>query len=148
MAAQAAAEMSERTVHVVEVTEMQAGLAILVGADVDRPAIENAEQMRALLGGVRTGSVARAARSDPEGRFIEGDAVGYVANDLVAWGEPAATLGAVVEALSGDAELISIFSAADAPLDGEQIEELVGETVELEMHAGGQPSRWWLLSAE
>ena len=148
MAAQAAAEMSERSVHVVEVTEMQAGLAILVGADADRPAIENAEQMRELLDGVRTGSVARAARSDPEGRFVEGDAVGYVANDLVAWGEPAATLGAVVEALSGDAELISIFSAADAPLDGEQVAALVGESVELEMHTGGQPSRWWLLSAE
>ena len=100
MAAQAAAEMSERVVHVAQSSEMQAGLAALVALRPDRSAVENAAEIDLLLAGVRTGSVARAARADAEGRFDQGDAVGYVAEELVAWGEPDATLRAVVEALA------------------------------------------------
>lgn len=43
---------------------------------------------RAALAHVRTGTVARAARDDGEGRFTVGDAVGFVDDAIVAWGEP------------------------------------------------------------
>jgi len=41
---------------------------------------------------VRTGAVTHAARDDAEGRFRRGDAVGFVDEQLVAWGEPGETL--------------------------------------------------------
>ena len=48
---------------------------------------------------VRTGAVTGAARDDAEerpARFHRGDAVGFVDEQLVAWGEPAETLEAVL----------------------------------------------------
>ena len=148
MAAQAAAEMSERVVHVAQSSEMQAGLAALVALRPDRSAVENAAEIDLLLAGVRTGSVARAARADAEGRFDQGDAVGYVAEELVAWGEPDATLRAVIEALAEGSELLTVIAGEGAPLDAASVGALIPETLELEHHQGGQPSRWWLLSAE
>jgi dihydroxyacetone kinase-like predicted kinase len=148
MAAQAASEMSERVVHVAQSSEMQAGLAAIVALRPDRSAVENAAAIDGLLAGVRTGSVARAARADAEGRFDQGDAVGYVAEELVAWGEPEATLRAVIEALAEGSELLTVIAGEGAPLDAASVGALIPETLELEHHQGGQPSRWWLLSAE
>ncbi len=148
MAAQAAAEMSERVVHVAQSSEMQAGLAALVGARPERSAAENATEIDRLLEGVRCGSVARAARDDGEGRFAAGDAVGYVGEQLIAWGEPGATLSAVAAALADGTELLTVIAGAGAPIDFAGVAALMPKTLELEFHEGGQPSRWWLLSAE
>ena len=148
MAAQAAAEMSERTVHVAQSSEMQAGLAALVASRPERSAAENAAEIDALLVHVRSGSVARAARADGEGRFAEGDAVGYVGEELVAWGEPEATLGAVIEALAQGSELLTVIAGVGAPIDQAGVRSLAPAALELEQHEGGQLSRWWLLSAE
>ena len=148
MAAQAAAEMSERVVHVAQSSEMQAGLAALVAANPERSAADNAAEIEQLLESVRTGSVARAARPDGEGRFAEGEAVGYVGEELVAWGEPDATLRSVVELLAQDSELLTVIAGIGAPIDEAGVKALIPQSVELEHHQGGQPSRWWLLSAE
>ena len=148
MAAQAAAEMSERTVHVAQSSEMQVGLAALVASRPERSAAENAAEIDALLVHVRSGSVARAARADGEGRFAEGDAVGYVGEELVAWGEPEATLGAVIEALAQGSELLTVIAGVGAPIDQAGVRSLAPAALELEQHEGGQLSRWWLLSAE
>jgi DAK2 domain fusion protein YloV len=148
MAAQAAAEMSEKVVHVVPSAEQQAGLVAAVALTAGRSASENAEAMQAALRELRTGQVAPAARDDAQGRFGVGDAVGYVGDELVAWGAPADTLGAVLEGIAADAELVTVISGDDAPLDAGEIEALAPDGIELELAEGGQPSRWWLLSAE
>lgn len=148
MSAQAAAEMSDKVVRVVPSAEQQAGLVAAVALTADRDAAANADAMLDALRGVSTGQVAPAARKDAQGRFEIGDAVGYVGGELVAWGDPAETLRAVISGLSGDAELVTVISGEGAPLDGSQIESLRPAGVELEIVYGGQPSRWWLLSAE
>lgn len=148
MAAQAAAEMSERVVRVAQSSEMQAGLAALVAARPEMSAEENAAAINQLLEGVRSGSVARAARADGEGRFEQGEAVGYVGDELVAWGRPDETLSAVIEELAGGSELLTVIAGAGAPIDQAGVQALIPSTLELEHHQGGQPSRWWLLSAE
>ncbi|MFM8762073.1 MAG: hypothetical protein ACKOFC_02215, partial [Solirubrobacterales bacterium] len=148
MAAQAAAEMSGREVRVVESTEPQAGLSAVLAFLPDAGAPENAAAMACALEAVRTGSVAPAARDDVEGRFSVGEAVGYVGDELVAWGEPRETLAEVVVRLADGAELLTVLSASDAPLGDGEVEDLAPDGIELEMRHGGQPSRWWLLSAE
>ncbi len=148
MAAQAAAEMSEKAVRVVSSSEQQAGLAAALALFPDRGAAENAELMEDALADVRTGAVAPAARADAQGRFAVGDAVGYVGDELVAWGEPAQTLRAVLEQLTQDAELVTVIHGDGAPLGEDEIVALAPGGVELEFGQGGQPSRWWLLSAE
>jgi dihydroxyacetone kinase-like predicted kinase len=148
MAAERAAELSDKVVRVVPSRSQQAGLSAAFALSADRSADENAAAMEATLEAVRTGGVAPAARQDPDGRFAIGDAVGYVGEELVAWGEPAATLETVLGRLSVDAELVTCIEGQGAPLDGDAVAALAPAGVELELEDGGQPSWWWLLAAE
>jgi fatty acid kinase len=148
MAAERAAELSEKTVVVVPTRSPQAGLAVAVSLDPARRAVENAEAMHDGLDHVRTGAVAPAARDDTQGRFRVGEAVGFVEDEIVAWGAPRETLAEVLDRLGRDAELITCLRGADVPLDDAAVHALVGDGAELELSEGGQPSYWWLLSAE
>jgi uncharacterized protein len=148
MAAERAAELSDRMVAVVASRSPQAGLAAVVTLEPGRSAAENAAAMDATLRHVRTGAVAPAARDDAQGRFHAGDAVGFVQEELIAWGPAETTLRDVLEDLAQDAELITCLRGADAPLDDAAVHAMVDDSVELELSEGGQPSYWWLLSAE
>jgi hypothetical protein len=66
----------------------------------------------------------------------------------VAWGEPAATLEAVLGQLATDAELVTLIAGDEPPLDQDAVTALAPEQVELEYSYGGQPSYWWLIAAE
>ena len=148
MAAERAAELSDKTVRVVASRSQQAGLAAAVSLDPGRSADENAVAMLETLERVRTGAVAPAARDDSQGRFREGEAVGMVEERIVAWGKPREALRAVLEQLATDAQLITCLRGADAPLDDETVHALAAGEVEFELSAGGQQGYWWLLSAE
>ncbi|MHB8695175.1 MAG: DAK2 domain-containing protein [Solirubrobacteraceae bacterium] len=148
MAAERAAELSDKTVHVVISKSQQAGLAAAVSLDPQHGARENAAAMTDTLERIRTGAVAPAGRDDAKGRFHEGDAVGFVEDQLVAWGEPTATLRTVLERLADGAELLTVIRGADAPLRDDEVGALTNGAVELELSVGGQPSYWWLVSAE
>jgi len=148
MAAERAAELSEKHVRVVASTSQQAGLSAAVALRPDGDVAQTAAAMIEAMSLVRTGSVARAARDDARGRFRRGDAVGFVDEEMVAWGAPAPTLEQVLDQLAVDAEIISCIAGRDAPLDAGAVEDLRPVGVELEYRSGGQPSYWWLLAAE
>ncbi|MDO8212775.1 DAK2 domain-containing protein [Conexibacter sp. CPCC 206217] len=151
MAAERAAELSEKRVIVVRSRTQQGGLAAALVLDPARDAGLNATAMEAALARVRTGAIAAAARDDVAGRFHVGDAVGYLGDELVAWGDPAATLRGVLERLAVHAELITCISGTGAPLPDDAVIALArstGDGIELDLQPGGQPSWWWLLSAE
>jgi DAK2 domain fusion protein YloV len=148
MAAEHAAELSDKQVLVAPATSQQAGLAAAVALAPDRTVEENARTLNEALTHLRTGAVAQAARDDAQGRFARGDAVGFVADEVIAWGDPGETLRAVLTALADGAELISVLSGEDAPLEPEDVAGLVNGGVELELRHGGQPAYWWLLAAE
>jgi uncharacterized protein len=148
MAAERAAELSEKQVVVVHSRSQQTALAALVAFSPALAAADNATAIAAALGRVRSGSVAPAARDDADGRFSVGDAIGFVGEALVAWGDPEATLVHVMASLGDGSELITCIAGAGAPLTAERIEQLAPSAVELEHRDGGQPSYWWLLSAE
>lgn len=156
MAAERAAELSEKQVVVVPVTSQQAGLAAALALAPERSVEENAVALHEALAAVRTGAVAPAAREDAQGRFARGEAVGFVGDEVVAWGEPGETLRQVLATLAGaangtgPAELVSVLGGAEAPLDLEAVKRLLdgGIEAELELREGGQPAYWWLLAAE
>jgi fatty acid kinase len=150
MAAERAAELSDKQVLVVPATSQQAGLAAAVALLPERSVEENAGALHEALVRLRTGAVAPAARADPQGRFARGEAVGFLGEAVIAWGEPADTLRQVLAALAEGAELLSVIAGADAPLDGAAVTALLdGELdAELELRSGGQPAYWWLLAAE
>jgi DAK2 domain fusion protein YloV len=148
MAAERAAELSEKTVEVVETSWPQQGLCCVVEYAPGAPVELNAQRMREALAGVRTGAVAPAARDDRKGRFKAGEAVGFVDGEIVAWGEPQTALAAVLERVADGSELLSCFAGEAAPLDRQAVARLVPGDVELESHEGGQPHYWWLIAAE
>jgi len=154
MAAEHAAQLSDKEVSVAPTTSQQAGLAAAVALAPDRSVEENAQALREALTRVRTGAVAPAARDDAQGRFNRGDAVGFIADEVLAWGDPSDTLRSILQVLAagdgdlGEPELISVLAGEDAPLSLGDIEGMVNGGVELELRQGGQPAYWWLLAAE
>jgi DAK2 domain fusion protein YloV len=148
MAAERAAELSEKQVRVVGSRSQQAGLAAAVAFTPGRDADANAATLEDALAHVRTGAVAPAARDDAQGRFQAGEAVGFVDDEVISWGPPEEALRSVLERLGDGAELVTCIAGQSAPLPDGRIAALVPAGVELECSAGGQPSYWWLLSAE
>jgi DAK2 domain fusion protein YloV len=148
MAAERAAELSEKAVRVVPTRSMAAGLAAVVALDPSADARKNAAAMEEALRHVRTGGVTEAARDDTQGRFRRGDSVGFIDEELVAWGEVEETLEVVLGELGREAELLTVIEGDGAPLAGEAVAALAPDTAEVELSRGGQPAWWWLVSAE
>jgi DAK2 domain fusion protein YloV len=148
LAAERAAELSEKPARVVPTTAPQEGLTALLAFDPHGDGAANHAAVSEAAAALRLGGVAPAARDDAKGRFKAGEAVGYADGELVAWGEPDETLAATLTRLAGDAELLTCIAGDEPPLAREAVAALVPDGVELEQHEGGQPAWWWLLCAE
>ncbi len=154
MAAETAARLSDKQVLVAPTTSQQAGLLAAVALSPERPVEENARAVGEALAGVRTGAVAPAARDDARGRFKRGDAVGFVEEEVLAWGDPRETLQAILNRLAEGEdgleapELISVLAGQDAPIALAELDGMLNGGIELELRHGGQPAYWWLLAAE
>jgi dihydroxyacetone kinase-like predicted kinase len=148
MAAERACELSEKPARVVAATSQQASLLALVELDPRGSAKENAERLESALASVATGGVAPAARDDVQGRFKQGDAVGFADGEIVAYGGAGSTLGRTVQHLATGAEIVTVIAGEGAPIALEEVDMHVPDGVEIEVHEGGQPSWWWLLAAQ
>ena len=96
-------------------------------------------------------SYSRARPRNAEGvppRFHRGDAVGFVEERIVAWGEPAETLEVVLGELGREAELLTLIEGDGAPLADDAVTALAPAGVDVEFSRGDQPAYWWLIAAE
>jgi dihydroxyacetone kinase-like predicted kinase len=148
MAAERAAELSEKPARVIASHSQQAGLLAIVELDPEDGAGENADRLDAALAEIRTGAVAPAARDDTNGRFRRGDALGFVGDEVVAWGGAGTTLAATIEQLGSGAELVTVIGGLEAPIPLAEIGSHAPAEIELEVQEGGQPHYWWLLAAQ
>ncbi len=148
MAAERACELSDKPARVVPATSQQASLLALVELDPEASLEENAERLGAAIEEIAIGGVAPAARDDAQGRFKKGDAVGFVAGEIVAYGGAGSTLEKTLQRLAEEAEIATIIAGEGAPIALEEIDVHVPDGVEVETHEGGQPSWWWLLAAQ
>ena len=110
--------------------------------------VSDSERLESALEAVATGGVAPAARDDVQGRFKQGDAVGFAYGEIVAWGGAGSTLTTTIQHLAGNAEIVTVIAADGAPIPLSEIDTHVPAGVEIETHEGGQPSWWWLLAAQ
>ncbi len=148
MAAERACELSEKPARVVPALSQQASLLALVELDPAASAEENAGRLEGALAGVAIGGVAPAARDDAQGRFKQGDAVGFADGEIVAWGGTGSTLTSTIQHLAEGAEIVTVIAGEGAPIALAEIDTHVPDGVEIETHEGGQPSWWWLLAAQ
>jgi DAK2 domain fusion protein YloV len=148
MAAERACELSEKPARVVPAMSQQASLLALIELDPGASADENAERLESALAAVATGGVAPAGRDDAQGRFKQGDAVGFADGEIVAWGGAGSTLTTTIQGLAEGAEIVTVIAGDGAPIPLSEIDTHVPAGVEVETHEGGQPSWWWLLAAQ
>ena len=148
LAAERAAELSDKPARVVPTTAPQEGLMALFSFSSSLGSEANERAVRASAEALTVGGVAPAARDDASGRFTAGDAVGYAGGELVAWGDPAETLSATLAHLADGAELLTCIAGDRAPLGRDAVEARAPDGIEVEFHEGGQPAWWWLLCAE
>jgi DAK2 domain fusion protein YloV len=151
MAAEEAAGLAERPVHVVRSGSIQAGLAAMVAHDAGRAGEEDAAEMAEVADDVAVGAVTVASRA-VEGVAEEGDFLGLVGREPVVGGKELAEVAErVVEALLEEPrDVLTVLTGADAGgLDG-LLERIASRWPDLEVHAhpGGQPHYRLLLSAE
>jgi dihydroxyacetone kinase-like predicted kinase len=148
MAAQEAAKLSEKLARVIASHSQQAGLAALVEIAADEDAEANAARLQAALEEIRSGAIAPAARDDPQGRFVRGDAVGFAGEEVVAWGGAGSTLSATIQRVAEGAEIVTVIEGDSAPIPLHQLPLELPDDLDLELHHGGQPHYWWLIAAQ
>ena len=154
LSAEQAARLAAKPVEVVPTGSIPAGLAAMVAFAPDRPAEENAAEMREILEDVTTGEVTIASRDvEMNGLAVrKGAWLGLADGKAVAGGPDFEEVAAAVaeRLLSQPRGVLTLLTGADEPdLEGlrKQIEERHPD-LELEVQAGGQPHYPLLLSAE
>ena len=148
MAAEEAVRLASKTAIVAPSASQQAALAALVEFDPSDGAERNRERLRGALEAVRAGAVAPAARDDAEGRFRQGDSVGFVDGRIVAWGGAGSTLLETVTELADGAEIVTVIEGAEAPIELERLAIALPDGAELELQQGGTPNYSWLITAQ
>ena len=148
LAAEEAAKLSSKDAVVVPTVSQQGALAALVEMDPEAGATDNAARLTDVLDAIRVGGVAPAAKDDVEGRFTVGEAVGFEEEEVVAWGEPRATLDATLKRLADGAEIVTIIEGEGAPIRLDDLGVDLPDGVELELHRGGQPNWHWLIATQ
>ncbi|CAN5247999.1 DAK2 domain-containing protein [soil metagenome] len=154
LSAEQAAGMASKRVEVVPTDSIAAGLGAMVSFSPDRPAEENAADMRETLASIRTGEVTIASRDvEMNGLAVKKGAwLGLAEGKAVAGGDDFEVVAAAVaeKLLDEPRGILTLLKGADGPdLDGllKRIEERHPD-LELDVHAGGQPHYPLLLSAE
>jgi uncharacterized protein len=148
LAAEEAAKLTPKEAVVVPTVSQQGALAALVELDRDAGAGDNAERLGEVLAAIRVGGVAPAAKPDVDGRFEVGESVGFEEDQVIAWGEPAATLTATVRHLADGAEIVTVIEGEAPPVGLDELDLGLPEDVEVELHRGGQPNWHWLIAAQ
>jgi hypothetical protein len=154
MAAEQAARVAGKPVHVVPTTSIPAGLAALVAFHNERSAEENSKAMREALSGVVTAEIAVASRdASADGLPVrEGEFLALLEGRAVAAGagfdEVAREL--LEQLLAEPRDVLTLLRGEGAPPLNGLVDELAERHPELELdvHEGGQPHYPLLLSAE
>ena len=156
LAANQAAEISEKNVIVIPTKNVAMGIAAAVAFQPDLSAEENAARMEEAAQRVRTGTITYAVRaSEFEDMHInEGDIIG-LHNGKVAYKADNVhdvAIELVKAIVTEDDGLITVYYGADTKEeDAQALAEEIGELCpdcDVEVHAGGQPLYYYLIAVE
>ncbi len=157
LAAQQAAELTEdKKVIVIPTKNVAMGIAAAVSFQSDADADENAKRMEESAQRVRTGTVTYAVRdSEMDGLHIkQGDMIGLYNGKIVVTGNNVhdVAFDLMKKIVTEDDELITVYFGKDVAQDDAQklTDEIADEfgDCDVEMHDGGQPLYYYLISVE
>lgn len=156
MAANQAKELSDKNIIVIPTKNVAQAFATLVTFDGDATAEENESNMVEALSTVKSGQVTYAVRdtviNDIEVK--EGNIIGLAEGKLLAAGEGVneITTDLIEKLVDEDSAIITLFygedtSKEDAEALASDLEEKF-EDIDVELHYGGQPLYYYLISVE
>ena len=156
LAAQQAAELTERVVHVLPTKSVPMGISAAVAFQPDLSGEENEANMCEAAYNVHTASITYAVRDTVfDGHDIhEGDIMGLIDNKISCLGNNVADVARQVleQMVTEDSELITIFSGADTSAeDADALYSEMEETYDMcdvALHRGGQPLYYYIISVE
>ena len=156
LAAQQAAEMADKEVHVIATKNVAMGIAAAVAFQPDLPGEENARRMEEAAQHVKTGTVTYAVRdSEYNGVEIrEGDIIGLHNGKIEYSGQSVhdVVMEMMKAIVTDEDELITVYYGAEtAEADAEQVTAEIADAYancDVECHMGGQPLYYYLISVE
>ena len=157
LAAQQAAELTDnKQVLVLPTKNVAMGIAAAVAFQPNVSADENAKRMDEAAQRVRTGTVTYAVRdSEMDGMHIkQGDIIGLYNGKIVETGRSIhdVTVKLMEQIVTEDDELITVYYGKDIPEEDAQslTDEIAGQfdDCDVEIHRGGQPLYYYLISVE
>lgn len=155
-AEQAKSLVEDKNIIVVPTKTVPQGITAIINYVFDKAPEANAEVMKDSIGLVKSGQVTYAVRDTSfEGKEIhEGDIMGIGDHGIIAVGQDIAdtSFAMMEELLDEDSELVSIYYGADTTEeDAEALAERITEKypmVDVEVHFGGQPIYYYVVSVE
>lgn len=156
LAAQQAAEMSEKNVVVIPTKNVAMGIAAAIAFSPDQSAADNEKHMNDAAQRVKTGMITYAVRdSEFEGLSIkESDIIGLCNGKISIAGSDVhdVAMQLMKELVTEDDELITVYygkdtAEADASSLTDEITDIYSDC-DVEMHMGGMPLYYYLLSVE
>ena len=156
LAAQQAAELAEKEVHIIPTKNVAMGIAAAVAFQPDASAEDNAVAMEEAAQHVRTATVTFAVRdSEYNGvKIHEGDVIGMYNGQIEYAGSSVhdVVMEMMPAIVTEDDELITVyFGAETTEEDAQQVTEEIAEAYpdcDVECHRGGQPLYYYLISVE
>ena len=154
--AKQAAEVSNKTIHILPTTSIPEGISALLAFNPDTDAVTNLEAMRFATDRTQSGEITRAVRSTQlEGFSIrEGQAIGILNGKLVACADSAeeALKQLCVNAAPRAGTLITLYWGANTSekvaLDAAEMLGEIFSDVDLEIVIGGQPHYDYFVAIE
>jgi DAK2 domain fusion protein YloV len=155
-AGQAAELVDDKQIVVIPTKTVPQGIAAVLSFQENAKPGENADTMRQTAGTVQSGQVTFAVRDTTidDINIKQGDYIG-IHNSTIVTAEPdlvASCKKLVDSLLAGGAEIVTLYTGEEAVQ--EQTSELVTyieqtyQDVDVEVHAGGQPLYYYIISAE
>lgn len=156
MAANQAAEISDKDIRVIETKSIPQGVACITMFDYNIDVNENEENLKEILATVKTGSVTYAVRdTEVNGKVIEsGNKLGLVEGKILEVGEDTLEVAEKVieDMIDDDSELITLYYGED--ITEEEVEGFVSKLEEkyrdfdIQYYEGNQPIYSFFISVE
>lgn len=156
MAAEQAAELSEKNVIVLPTKTIPQGITAVTMFNSDSTLEENTEQMKEAIANVSTGSVTYAVRdTEMEGKTIkEGNILGLIEGKINEVGKDIYEVctNIISNMVNEESELITIFYGKDC--DEDKVNEFVSKLeeiypdIDIQSYSGEQPLYYFIVSVE
>ena len=153
---QAASLMEEKNIFVIPTKTVPQGITSLINFMPDKTAEENAQQMTEELSNVKTGQVTYAVRDTliDDKEIKQGDYMGIGDSSILSVGQDMDMVikDMVAQMVEEDSSIISVYYGEEieeeaAEALGSELEELYPDC-EVEVHSGGQPIYYYIISVE